>query len=345
MNFLQPQILFALLLLPVLVSWMIWIWMSRRKNMKKLAPGGRWEVLAPERNRAKFISKTILRCLALSLLIIAFAGPVAGIRYRTTQRASAEIMILLDVSYSMMAQDELPTRFQKAQITVSELLAQLDGDKIGIALIGGEGIIQLPITSDYGAVAMMLESLEPGAAPVEGTNIGGGMKQAISGFNDQSQAGKALVLLSDGENHEAGTPEAIQELKNRNITVFSVGFGTEQGAPIQIRQEDGSVISKTDMQGNTINTQLDEKNLTDIAEKTGGYYIYGGDPQSAAKQIISSINQMEKFRTGESKYSEGDYQFQYFLLGALLLVFIDLLLTDRPTRIWKKLGFFETRKS
>ncbi len=339
-QFAHKEILYWLALIPVLV---IIFWIGRAAMRKALKRFGDWEVieqLMTDHSPKRPVFKYLFLMLAAASLIIAIAGPQVGSKLQETKRKGVEMVIALDVSNSMLAEDIQPNRLERAKQAISKLLDQLNHDRFGLIVFAGEAYTQLPLTTDYAAAKMILSTINTSIVPTQGTAIGIAIEMASKSFTSEDGKNRAIIVITDGENHEEDAIPAAQEAKENGIVVYTIGMGLPKGAPIPI----GNSIRgnfRTDKQGNVVVSKLNETMLSQIAAEGGGKYIRANNTKTGLKELFSSINKMDKVEMETSLYAEYEDQFQYFIALALLFLLLEFIILERKNKYFKNIKIFE----
>lgn len=341
----ENQIFFyAFAAIPVCIAIYIWYTYSTKKKLKKLGDSILIKQLVPEVSRAKKTTKFILFLSGLSFLILGICNLQTGSKMQDVKREGADIMICLDVSNSMLAQDLSPNRLERAKIAIESMIDKLEGDRLGIIVFAGEAYVQLPITTDYSSAKLFLESINTKIVPVQGTNIADAINKAVESFGKDEGKNKAIVVITDGENNEEGNAsaeDAAEEAAKKNIVVNTIGVGSESGVPIP-NIIDGVVSGyKKDRAGNTIVTKLDSKILQNIAAETNGVYVQASSSDVGLDAILSKIGELDKKQLESKMYTDYEDQFQWFLGAALLFLVLETLVSERASKLWKKLNLFK----
>jgi len=345
-KFENPEYFYALALIPLCVLIYIWYVFKTRRNMKKLGDSELLRRLVPDVSKAKKTGRFVLFTLGLSLLILGICNLQTGTKTQDVKREGADIMVCLDVSNSMMAQDLTPNRLERAKIALEKMIDKLQGDRLGIVVFAGEAYVQLPITTDYGAAKMFLESINPKIVPVQGTNIAAAINTSLESFGKDEGKNKAIVIITDGEqNEEDDAVSVAEEAAKKNITIHTIGVGSESGVPIPNMVNGVPAGYKKDKQGNTVVTKLDPKILQDIAAATNGVYVQATSADIGLDAIMNKIAEMDKKQMESKMYTDYEDQFQWFLGAALLLLVIEALISERVSRLWKKLNLFKDAKT
>ena len=280
--------------------------------------------LMPHYSRAKGWVRIILFTLAFFFFVIGLARPQIGAKLSERQTKGAEIMICLDVSNSMLAQDYTPCRLERAKLAISSLVDKLHDDRIGLIIFAGSSFVQLPVTTDYVSAKMFLSSIDAGSVPVQGTAIGDAIHTAMKSFSAQSEKSRVIILISDGENHEDDAVAAARDAAQAGIRIYTVGVGSAAGQPVPV---DGELLRDKD--GNIVVSRLDEKTLRQVADAGGGAYIQAGNEEFGLNPIINDIRAMEGELFSSVVFEEYDEQYMYFFAIALILLVIEMLVGER----------------
>ncbi len=281
--------------------------------------------------------------IALAIMIFGIAGPQFGSKLTEAKRKGIEIIIALDVSNSMLAQDIQPNRLERAKQAISRLVDQLTNDRIGLIVFAGDAYVQLPITNDYTSAKLFLSSITPGIVPKQGTAIGAAINLAISSFSPQEETSKVIIVISDGENHEDDPIEAAQRANQRGVVVYAIGIGSPQGAPIPIASK-GAQDFLRDRDGNVVVSRLDEETLSKVAITGGGKYIRATSTQIGLVPLFEEINRMERVEFSQKVYSEYDDQYQYLFGLALIILILEFFILERKNRLIQRLNLFGVNK-
>lgn len=338
-RFANPEYLYALLLIPAL---MIFFWYSRIKRRKAMAKFGHREILSvlmPDASKARPVLKYFLLLLALTSIIVGIARPQFGSQLKNVKREGIEIMIALDVSNSMMAEDIEPNRLERSKRAISQLVDKLSDDKIGLIVFAGEAYTQLPITSDYVSAKLFLNSISPQIVPTQGTAIGAAIDLAVKSFTPQFVGNKVIIVITDGENHEDDALGAAANAAEQGIVVHTIGLGSPKGALIP-DYSNGQKGYKKDSKGNTIVTKLDEQMLQKIAQAGKGMYIRANNTQMGLNALFNEVNKMEKTELESQVYADYDEKFQYFIGLGLFLLLLDFVILERKNKYLKNIKLF-----
>ncbi len=341
-RFAYSEFLWGLLIIPVLALFFIWSRYSRKRALQRFGNKTALEELMPLASKNRPLFKFIILILALSFFIIGSARPQFGSKLKKVQREGVEIIIALDVSNSMMAEDIQPNRLDRAKRAISRMIDRLKDDKIGLIVFAGDAYVQLPITSDYNSAKLFLEAINTDIMPRQGTAIGTAIKRAITSFTPEGIANKAIIVITDGENHEDDPLTAAKEAVERGIVVHTIGMGLPQGTPIPVIRN-GQTEYMRDNNGNVIITKLDESMLEQISAAGNGIYVRANNAQIGLNVLFEEINKLEKEEIDTLVYSEYDDQFQYFFAIGVLLLLLDLVILERKNKHLMKINLFSTK--
>lgn len=338
-RFAHPEYLYLLLLIPFMVVG-YWIWI--RYNKKRLAKFGHFDFIQPLMPNKSSFRKGLIFSLTLTsatCIIFAIAQPQFGSKLQKVKKEGIQIMVALDVSNSMLAEDIRPNRLDRAKMAVSKLTDKLQSDQIGLIVFGGQAYTQIPITSDYSSAKMFLASVNTQMVPVQGTAIGAAINLATKSFNPEFTGSKAIIVITDGENHEDDAIGAATNAKEEGIHVFTLGMGLPQGSPIPI-QKNGQRRFIQDNQGKTVISKLNEQMLKDIAKAGDGGYIRANNTNIGLNSIFSKINKLDKKEIETRQYSEYEDQFPYFIGAALFFLVLSMLLIERKNKWLARVNLF-----
>lgn len=336
----EPLYLYLLISLPVLVMFYFYSNYRRRKKLRQYGDPYLLNQLMPEVSKYRPDVKFWLMLAALAMIIFMMARPQFGAKMETVKRQGIETVVALDISNSMLAEDVTPSRLEKSKKLISRLVETFNNDKVAMIVFAGEAFTQLPITSDYISAKMFLESISPSLITTQGTDIAGAIDLAMKSFTPNDGVGRAIVLITDGENHEGGAIEAAQEAAKKGIRVFVLGVGSPDGSPIPV---DGSNEFRRDKDGNVIVTRLNEQMCQEIAKAGGGIYVRVDNTNSAEKALNAEINKLAKADVETQVYTEFDEQFQVLAWLALLLLAAELMILNRKNPLFKNVNLFKQK--
>lgn len=335
--------LYALLLIPFLILIFSLKIKWRKKTIKKIGDKFLLERLMPDLSKNNTVIKFTLILFAYLFLIIGLANPQIGSKIEKIKRKGIDLMICLDVSNSMLAEDIKPDRLKCAKQSISKLIDKLQGDRIGIIIFAGQAYVQLPITTDYGAAKMFLSTINTDIIPAQGTAISAAINLASNSF-DNDKHNKAIVVITDGEDHEGDVMESIKNVKEKGIKIYTIGMGLPEGAPIPVYDKNNSQTGyKKDRQGNTVITKLDEAMLQQIAAEGEGIYVRANNSSAGLQKVFRDINKINKSEIESKMYTDYEDRFQYFIFPALILLLMELLIYEKKIKLFKNIKIFKNK--
>ncbi|GAA4089489.1 VWA domain-containing protein [Mucilaginibacter panaciglaebae] len=343
LRFAHIEYLWALAVIPVFI--LLFIWVSRWKSKALQSLGDRNVVnnivadVSFSAPRLKFILFTI----AYALLVIGIADPQIGSKIVEEKRKGADLMILLDVSNSMLSQDMMPNRLENAKQAIAQLIDNLHSDRIGIIIFAGEAYVQLPMTTDYSAAKLFLNSINPSMVPTQGTAIGAAIDLGIKSFDFNDGTGKSMIIITDGENHEDDAVAAAKNALDRDVTINVIGMGSPEGAAIPIYQGNKQVGFHVDSAGQTVISKLDENMGKEIAAAGNGTYVRATNANSGLNIVMSQIEKIQRKTYDAKSFKDFEDRFQFFLAAALLCLVIEFFITNRKSLRLSKVKLFEVK--
>lgn len=326
-NFAQAQYLFLIFLIPFFFLFYALLLHLKKKSIRKLGDISLVSRLMPSVSRSKGWWKVVVFSIAFFFFSIGMSRPQIGAKLKEHRTEGVEIMIALDVSNSMLAEDYSPDRLDRAKLAISRLVDKLRDDRIGLIVFAGSSFVQLPITTDYVSAKMFLNSISTESVPIQGTAIGDAINTAIRSFSTQSDKSRAVIVITDGENHEDDPEAAAKQAYDMGIRVYTIGVGSPEGEPIPM---DGGLLKDKD--GNIVVTKLDEDSLRKIAEAGGGVYVKAGNSEFGLNPIVDSIKKMDEEKFSSVVFEEFDEQYMYFFAIALVFFIIEMLIGDRKAK-------------
>lgn len=339
-RFEEINYLYAWILIPLFFVF-FWVMILRRKrNIRQLGDKKLIQVLMPDRSNFKLWMKFILLSLSYFFLILGLANPQIGSKLEEVERKGVDLVMALDVSNSMLAEDIKPNRLERAKRAISQLIDRLEGDRIGIVVFAGKAYMQLPITSDYSAAKLFLSTIDTEIVPTQGTSIGQAIDLSLSAFGDNKHE-KAIVVITDGEDHDDNPVSAAENAVAQGIKVYTIGIGLPEGAPIPEFKNGQQMGFKKDLSGKTVITKLDELTLQKVATAGEGIYVRANNTSAGLNQVFEEISKMEKQRYETKMFSDYEDRFQYFLALAMFLLVLELLIFERKSRFAGKIKLFE----
>lgn len=339
LRFENPIYFWLLLVVPVLLVIYFLAWRQRRKKMHKLGDPALLEQLMPDVSRFRPLVKFLLLLLALVVLVCMLARPQMGTKISHEKRSGIETIIALDISNSMMAEDVQPSRLAKSKLLVENLVDHFTNDRIGLVVFAGDAFVQLPITSDYVSAKMFLQNIDPSLIQLQGTDLARAIKLSASSFTQQDKVGKAIIIITDGEDHEGGAMQAAKDAHQKGMNVFVLGVGNPKGAPIP----DGQGGYIRDNAGQTVMSALNEDMCRQIAQAGNGIYIHVDNTNKAQEQLNDELTKLQNGQTSSVVYSEYNEQFQAFGLILILLLVLEICIMDSRNPLIKRIHLFGKR--
>lgn len=340
-RFAQPLFLYLLILVPVMWGLFLYARHRRRSNLAAFGNMAFLNELAPDVSRWRPWVKMSLQSLAFAIVVFILARPQFGTKLETVKTEGVEIMIALDVSNSMLARDINPSRLEKAKMMLSKLVDELENDKVGLVVFAGDAYTQLPITTDYVSAKMFLNSINAEMVPTQGTAIGQAIKTAMNSFSPESSAEQAIVVITDGENHEDDAVEAARAAAQKGVKVSVVGIGSAKGAPIPIGRSTNNFIK--DVEGKIVITKLNEAMAQEVAKAGEGVYVRADNTNGAMQALVNEVRTMKSAEFERKTYSEYNEQFPGLAWIALIILLIDAVLLDRKYGWLSSINFFTKR--
>ncbi|MBS9775071.1 MAG: VWA domain-containing protein [Tenacibaculum sp.] len=344
-RFEEPTYFILFVIIPIITLLFLWNIFWKKRTQKKFANNKLLEQLAPNTSIFKLVLKFIFLVIGLSFLIIALVNPKMGTKLKTVKREGVDIVFALDVSRSMLAEDIAPNRLEKAKQIISKTIDKLGSDRIGIIIYAGSAYPLLPITTDHASAEMFLQNANPDMVSSQGTAINEALNLTKTYYNNDEQTNRFLIVISDGEDHEENTKQIAQNLANEGVKIYTIGVGTEKGAPIPLKLNGSLIGYKKDRKGGTVITKRNPNILSEIAEISGGKYIDGNRTQIPVSEIQKIIANAEKSEFETKQFSDYKDQFQWFLGFGLLFLLIDVFLFEKKTKWLTNLDLFNEKKS
>lgn len=317
------------LLIPLVLVCLFYFW-KRKKTFDKLGKKTLIQRLSPDASSGRKTFKIVLLFVGFIALVIAWANPLMGTKFEKVERNGVDVIFAIDVSKSMLAEDIVPNRILNAKQFVSNVISQTADDRIGLIVFAGNAYLQMPLTVDYSASTMYLKTVDTDIVPTQGTAIGDAIRLAMRSFKQDEDKHKALVIISDGENHEGEAVDAIEDARAQGISIHTIGVGNLEGAKIP----EGNGF-KTDMEGNIVLTKLNEEMLKDLALQGNGIYKNINDPD-VEETILAELASMEGKDFGESVFTEYKNHFPLFLSIAFVILLLDFLISERRETFFKR---------
>ena len=334
-----------MIIIPLLVLLYLSVVWWKKKARKRFASEEMLQRLSPSKSVFKPLLKLLLLCIAIACIALALVNPKIGTKLETVKREGVDVVFAIDVSKSMLAEDVAPNRLEKAKRVVSEIINNLGSDRVGIIAYAGQAFPQLPITTDYGAARMFLQSMNTNMLSSQGTAISDAVEMAKTYYNDNEQTNRFLFIVSDGEDHEGNVALAVEKAVNEGIRVYTIGIGTAQGGPIPEKISGVTESYKKDNTGEVVITRLDENTLRNIASGGNGKYLLGNQTEKTLEAIKDILNKADKQEFESKQLADFKDQFQWFLAAAIFFLLLDIFVLERKTAWLQKLNLFNEKTS
>ena len=345
LRFANPEYLWGLLIIPFFV--LLFLAVSR---WKKRALGGLGDkkvvnLMMPVVSFSRPWLKFILFAAACAFLVIGIADPQIGSKTEEEKKTGADLMILLDVSNSMLSQDMVPNRLENAKQALAQLIDNLHSDRIGIIVFAGEPYVQLPMTTDYSAAKLFLNTINTNMVPTQGTAIGAAIDMGMDNFDFKDGKGKAMIIITDGENHEDDAVVAARHAADKDVMVNVIGMGSENGSPIPMYQDGKEVGFHTDSAGHTVISKLNEDMCREITAAGNGAYVRATNANTGLNIIMNQVSKVQRKTYDNKTFKDFEDRFQFFLGFAFLLLTAEFFISTRKSVRWSKLKLFEVKKT
>lgn len=340
LRFENPQYFYLFALVPVLLGLFCLSWHFRKQALNRFGQQKVFKVLMPWRSVRRPWLRFGLLILAFCMVILAATNPMVGSRMQEAKHQGVDLIVALDVSRSMLAEDIRPNRLERARMAVSRLIDRLENDRVGIVLFAGSAITQVPITTDHSAAKMILRTATPASVPLQGTAIGSAIERAMASFQGEDLKNKVIIIVSDGENH-IDDPVAVAKLAaEAGVIIHTVGIGTQAGAPVPVYNNNQLTGFLRDNEGNTVVTRYDEATLRQIAEVTGGVFRHGTGADMGLNSILDEIRNMEQETFEVMVFADYQSRFHYFVALALLFLVLEIFIFERKNKWLEKINLF-----
>lgn len=336
-RFENPAFLYLLIIIPVIIVIRLLEMRKRKLKLKKFGDLSLLKQLMPDVSSSRKSLKFWLMVAALALLIVMLARPQMGTKISQEKRKGIEVIISLDISNSMRAEDVVPSRLDKSKMLVENMVDNFTNDKVGLVVFAGDAFIQLPITSDYVSAKMFLQNADPSLIATQGTDLAGAIELSSKSFTQQDKVGRAILIITDGEDHEGGAIEAAEKARKNGIRVFVLGVGSTKGSPVP----DGNGGYMKDNSGQEVISALNEEMCKQVAQAGGGAYIHVDNTSLAQRQLNDELTKLQKGDISSVVYSEYDEQFQAVGILVLILLIIEMLILERKNPFFKIIKLFK----
>ena len=340
----QPIYFYILFAIPVVVVLFLLVMVWKRTVRKRFVDKELLKKLSPNRSTFKSVLKILVLCLAIACMSFALVNPKIGTKLETVKREGVDIVFALDVSKSMLVEDIAPNRLDKSKQLITQIINNLAGDRVGIIGYAGSAFPQVPITTDFAAAKLFLNSMNTDMVSSQGTAITEAIELAQTFYDDEGQTNRVLFLVSDGEDHGGNIPKIAEEAAEKGIRIFTIGVGTVEGGPIPIKQNGVLQYYLRDKNNEQVISRLGEETLKEIAKITNGEYLDGANTKEVVDRVKTLLNAMDKKEFEAKQFTDFKDQFQWFLAGALFLLILDVFLLERKTAWLERLNLFNEKK-
>ena len=330
----HSEYLLIVYLSPIIILLFWYFFRQQKQKMAIFAEAHLHSIVYSKYSGLKTISKFVLFFISFVLIALSLASPQIGDKLKEVRQTGIDVFILLDVSKSMKAQDIQPNRLDKAKFDIYRLIQNLRGDRIGLNIFSGQSYVQFPLTTDYSAANLFLNAVDENSVPQQGTAIADAIKMALSSFKYEAKTQKAIIIITDGEDHEGDIDSALEEANKNNIKVFTIGLGSPSGSPIPLQNSNDF---KRDKDGNIVITKLNENLLREIASKGNGKYFLGSSNRDDLEQIYNELARIEKTEFGMTKVIDYEDKYFYLLIPALLILLLEGFITNSKSKFFEKL--------
>ena len=339
LRFEDPIYLWMLLIIPILVLVRFIVWQKRKHNLRKFGDPSLLKEMMPDVSKYRPTIKFCLLLSAITILIFMIARPQVGSKISHEKREGIEVLIALDISNSMLAQDVIPSRLEKSKLLIEDLVDHFTNDKVGLVVFAGDAFVQLPITNDYVSAKMFLQNINPSLITTQGTDLARAISLSQSCFTQREHIGRAIIVITDGEDHEGGALEAAREAYKKGINVFILGVGTSKGAPIP----DGNGGYLKDNSGQIVLSALNEQMCQQVAKAGNGVYIHVDNTSDAQEKLNKELSKLQSGISDTVVYSEYNEQFQFFGIILLLLLIVETILLESRNPLFKQINLFRDK--
>ena len=339
LRFEDPIYLWMLLIIPILILMRFIVWRKRKRNLRKFGDPSLLKEMMPDVSKYRPTIKFCLLLSAITILIFMIARPQVGSKISHEKREGIEVLIALDISNSMLAQDVIPSRLEKSKLLIEDLVDHFTNDKVGLVVFAGDAFVQLPITNDYVSAKMFLQNINPSLITTQGTDLARAISLSQSCFTQREHIGRAIIVITDGEDHEGGALEAAREAYKKGVNVFILGVGTSKGAPIP----DGNGGYLKDNSGQIVLSALNEQMCQQVAKAGNGVYIHVDNTSDAQEKLNKELSKLQSGISDTVVYSEYNEQFQIFGIILLLLLIVETILLESRNPLFKQINLFRDK--
>lgn len=335
----SPEFLYLLIALPILVAFYVWMNIRKRNDVKKLGTLSLLKQMMPELSLKRSYLKFWIIFFVFTLGIFMLARPQFGTKVETVNKKGIELVIAIDVSNSMLARDVSPDRLSRAKQLLSRIIDERKDDQVALIVFAGEAFVQMPMTSDTQSAKLFLSTIDPSLVPVQGTAIADAINLGVNSFSSEKDVDKAMILITDGEDHEGNAIEAAKQAADKGIMINILGIGSPQGSPVPLNENSSDF--KTDMQGNIVLSKLNEQICKDIAAAGKGLYVQVDNSNTALRILQSELDKLQTKDSQTLSYSEYDEKFPIFAWMILILLIFEILIYDKKNPLFKNIQLFK----
>jgi Ca-activated chloride channel family protein len=346
LRFANTELLWGLVVIPVFLLIFLAVTVWKKKAIASLGDKNVVKLMMPQVSPSRPWLKSIFFLLAYAMLVIGAADPQIGSKTEDVKRQGADLMILLDVSNSMLAQDLAPSRLENAKQAIAQLIDKLHSDRIGMIVFAGEAYVQLPVTTDYSAAKLFLSTISTDMVPTQGTAIGAAIDLGMQSFDFKNGTGKAMIIITDGENHEDDAVGAAKNARSKNVSVNVVGVGSTEGAPLPMYDGNGQPEGfRVDNQGQKVISKLSEDMCKEISAAGGGVYVQANNSNSGLGIVMDQINKLQRKTVDSKSFKDFEDRFQFFIGIAFVLLLVEFFISNRRNMRLSGIKLFEVKKS
>ncbi len=338
-KFANPEYLYLFIAMPLLVALYIYLNIRKRNDVKKLGVLSTIKKMMPELSLKRSYLKFWLIFAVLCTGIIMIARPQFGTKVENVEKEGIELVIAIDVSNSMLARDVAPDRLARAKQILSRIIDVRKNDKVALIVFAGEAYVQMPLTSDTQSAKLFLNTIDPSLVPVQGTAIGEAIALGVSSFSNDQDVDKAIILITDGEDHEGNANEAAKQASDAGIMVNVIGIGSVEGTPVP--ESEYSNNYKTDSGGQVVVSRLNEQMAQEIAQNGKGLYVQADNSNTAIRALETELNELETKKTTSLSYSEYDEKFPFFAWILLIILIVEFLIYEKKNPLFKNIRLFK----
>jgi len=345
LRFANPEFLWGLVIVPVCILLFLMVSAWKKRALARLGDKKVVAMMIPQVSFSRPWLKFILFIVAYAFMVVGIADPQIGSKMEEEKRKGADLMILLDVSNSMLAPDMSPNRLENAKQAIAQLIDNLHNDRIGIIVFAGEAYVQLPVTTDYAAAKLFLNTINTGMVPTQGTAIGAAIDLGMKSFDFKDGTGKAMIIITDGENHEDDAVASAKNAASKDVMVNVIGMGSAKGSPIPVFQNGKQVGFHTDSAGHTVISKLNEDMCREITAAGQGAYVRATNANAGLNIVMDQIGKVQRKTYDSKSFKDFEDRFQFFLGFAFLLLIVEFFISNRKSLRLSRLNLFDVKKT